>query len=328
MIRYILAFCLLLGGPAAAQCTGVNLIDALPDETRAILRARADAVPFPRGNFWRASRDGQTVTLIGTYHLDDPRHEATMAAFGPLLDTATALLVEAGPEEEAALQESLARDPSVILAPEGESLAETLPPEEWKALSAELKARGIPAFIGARFRPSYVSVLLALPPCAMAAAANPNGLDKRLIAAAREKGVPVMAMEPFDTALGIFTALDAEVQEDQIRAALALAETGDDQLVTLAEAYFAGDSRIIWEWTRHISEGLPGMTPEKVAADFAMTEEILITRRNHTWVPVIEDAAAKGPIVAAFGALHLSGETGILRLLQLDGWTLTPIDAP
>lgn len=326
MIRLLVAACLLLAAPAAAQCTGENLIDALPQATRATLRARADAVPYPRGNFWQATRDGQTVTLIGTYHLDDPRHDALMARLAPLLDTATTLLVEAGPEEEAALQESIGRDPSVILAPEGSSLAQTLPPEEWAALAEELKARGIPAFIGARFRPSYIAVLLALPPCALAAAADPNGLDKRLIDAAQARGLPVRSLEPFDTALGIFAALDAEVQEDQIRAALALAETGDSQFVTLAEAYFAGDSRIIWEWSRHVAEGQPGTTPEAVAADFALTEDILMTRRNRAWLPVIEAAAAQGPVVAAFGALHLSGETGVLNLLDAAGWSLTPLE--
>ena len=34
-------------------------------------------------------------------------------------------------------------------------------------------------------------------------------------------------------------------------------------------------------------------------------------------------AAAQGkPVVAAFGALHLPGETGVLRLLQAEGWTI------
>mgnify|MGYP002652706691 CR=1 FL=1 len=39
-----------------------------------------------------------------------------------------------------------------------------------------------------------------------------------------------------------------------------------------------------------------------------------------------EVAKARGrgkPVVAAFGALHLPGKDGVLRLLERDGWTIT-----
>jgi uncharacterized protein YbaP (TraB family) len=39
-------------------------------------------------------------------------------------------------------------------------------------------------------------------------------------------------------------------------------------------------------------------------------------------VPVLEKAARQGPILAAFGALHLPGDKGVLALLAQNGWTI------
>jgi uncharacterized protein YbaP (TraB family) len=48
----------------------------------------------------------------------------------------------------------------------------------------------------------------------------------------------------------------------------------------------------------------------------------MISSRNAAWVPVLEGAAQKGPVLAAFGALHLPGEHGVLNLLAQNGWTI------
>ena len=113
-LRRVATFCaaLLLAAtglvPAArADCQGVNLIDSLPEAERRALFDAADAVPYPRGNFWRATRGDDVLHLIGTYHLDDPRHTATMARITPLIDSAATVLVEGGPQEEAAMLAAL-----------------------------------------------------------------------------------------------------------------------------------------------------------------------------------------------------------------------------
>lgn len=309
--------------PAAAQCVGENLIDGLPAETRADITARAAAAPYPEGNLWRATRDGQEITLVGTYHLADPRHEGLMGTLGPLLDAADSLLVEAGPDEEKALLDLMGRDPSVILAPEGPTLAETLPREEWQRLMQAMRDRGIPPFMASRFRPWYVTMLLSVPPCAMATVSARTGLDQRLIERAEAAGKPVRALEPFDTALKLFDRMGADAQLAMIRATLALEDRAEDQMATLTATYFGQQSRLFWEYTRHVSLSLPGTPPAQAEAEFAAMEEALVNARNRSWIPVIEAAAAGGPVFAGFGALHLSGDQGVLNLLARNGWTLT-----
>ena len=63
----------------------------------------------------------------------------------------------------------------------------------------------------------------------------------------------------------------------------------------------------------------------------AEAEQILMHDRNRAWIDPMTGAAnmaaasGKG-VVAAFGALHLPGEKGVLRLLEQEGWTIERVE--
>ncbi len=308
-----------------AQCDGHNLIAALPAADQTALRSAANAVPYPQGNLWRATRGLQTVHLLGTYHFEDPRHDATLAAVTPLIASATAVLVEAGPAEEAALAERIAREPGVMTITDGPTLPELLPEDEWQALSAAMSARGIPGFMAAKFQPWFLSMMLGIPACDMPRAATGRGLDKLVIEEADRRGVPVRALEPYDTLFSLFDTLTQTDQLAMIRSALAMEPQAADLSVTLADSYFAGESRLIWEFTRLQITTAPGADPVQAERDLRLMETALMVDRNRAWIPVILAAASKGPVMAAFGALHLSGEQGVLNLLAAEGFTIEPL---
>jgi uncharacterized protein YbaP (TraB family) len=313
--------------PARAACEGRNQIDALPPETRAALRAAADAAPFARGNLWRATRGDQVLHVFGTYHLDDPRHDALMARLGPLIDAASTVLVEAGPAEEAALKAALATDPSLMFVTDGPTLPETLAPATWDRLKDALRARSIPPFLGAKMRPAYLSMLLGIPPCALESVAEPqNGLDRRIITRALDGKVALRALEPYSVVFDIFADMSAADQLNMLEMTLALDDQSEDVFATLTDAYFAEDSRMIWEFSYWQALHLPGFDAAQAADDFALMEDRMMTARNRAWIPVIEAALADGPVVAAFGALHLSGEDGVLALLQGAGFSLERLE--
>lgn len=317
---------LTLASAAVAACTGTNLFTQMDPDRRAALEEAAAAQPFHQGNLWRATKDGQEITLIGTYHLSDPRHDDIMARVTPLLDAASTLLVEAGPDEEEALVAAVAKDPTLFVMPDT-TLPTLMQPQDWEALSDALSRRGIPGFMAAKFQPWYITVLLAVPPCMMAEvqAQDRNGLDHRIIDHAKARGLPVQGLEPYDTVFTLFDSFSRENQISMLRASLAIEDQAEDYIATLADSYFAGESRLIWELMRDLSLQMPGYTTEQVEADLAKMEQALLVKRNAGWIPVIEAAAQAGPVVAAFGALHLPGEHGIPALLQDQGWTLTPL---
>lgn len=319
---------LLLALPLQAECVGQNLIAQMSPAAQSALQAKADAYPFASGNFWRATRGDQVITLIGTYHMNDARHAETMAALAPALASSTLLLVEAGPQEEAALKVRMAEHPELLINTDGPTLPEVMPPDEWNMLAKAMTARGVPGFMAAKFRPWYISVMLGIPPCAMATAASERGLDGLLQDAAKAGGIPIRALEPYDTIFGIFDQMPQQDQLDMITAALATEDQSADMAATLADTYFAQQSRVLWEFNRIMALDQPGYTPARVDREFAEMEQALMIDRNQAWIPVIKAAAATGPVLVGFGALHLSGESGVLNLLAQDGYTITRLALP
>ncbi|KAF0116734.1 MAG: hypothetical protein FD150_246 [Rhodobacteraceae bacterium] len=327
MPRFLTAcFALLLAlaatDPAVAQCAGRNLFDDMAPERKAEIDAATAAVPFASGNFWRATRGDEVITIAGTYHFDDPRHGPTIAALAPMIATATTVLVEAGPKEEKALMDLVAREPSRMLITSGPTLFEQLPPEVWTQLADAMSKRGIPGFMAAKFRPWYILAVLAVPPCAMTEMTKPRGLDTLVIEEALARNKPIRALEPFETIFRIFDSMsEAEIMA-MLQSTLAIEDRAEDHAATLADSYFAGESRVIWELMRFVSYDLPGYTRDQVDAEFLKMEEVLMKARNRAWIPVLTQAASEGPAFAAFGALHLSGEEGVLNLLKSEGFTL------
>lgn len=323
-MRVLFLSLFLSASSAFAACEGTDLLSAMPAAERQAIHDRAKAAPYAEGNFWQATKGDMQITLVGTYHLNDPRHDPVVKELSPHIAAAQTVLVEAGPEEEAKLIAEMGRNPALIVL-EDQTLPELMQPDDWEHLSDALRRRGIPAFLAAKMQPWYVSMMLAIPVCDLENLADQKGLDGAIIEVAKASSSRIAALEPYDTVFRIFTYLPQPDQIAMILSTLAIEDRAEDFSTTMADAYFRGESRVIWELMRSETAKLPGYTSERVDMEFALMEEALMSSRNRAWIPVIEEAAHSGPVFAAFGALHLSGQEGVLALLDSAGWTITPL---
>ncbi|TRW98329.1 TraB/GumN family protein [Paracoccus sp. M683] len=326
---------LALAVPAVAQeCVGKNLIEAMAPETREELDRAVAGTPYHRGLLWRATKGDQRITMVGTYHFQDPRHDATMARLEGAFADAGVVMVEAGPEEETQLAAALARDPSLTVTTEGPTLPERLSADEWQMLSQAMAERGTPAIITAKLRPWYVSMMLGISPCMLRGVANDGevrGLDHMLVERAEALDLPVRSLEPWDTVFSLFADLTPQQEEDMIRATLPTAQYADDYAVTMTEAYFDADVWSIWEFGRLDAYENSGLSRAEVDQQTALAKSKLMDARNASWVAPLEQAAAEAAtqgkgVIAGFGALHLPGDQGVLRLLEQGGWTIERLD--
>lgn len=323
-IAFLVSLCIAF--PGFARCVGTDLIETLPPELRTELQGRAASHPFAEGNFWHATRDNQTIEIIGTYHLADPRHEPAIDHARTALETTHFLLVEAGPAEMEQIKREAGSRPEFMFILDGPTLPDLLPAEDWAALSQAAQARGVPGFMAAKMRPWYLATMLSLPACAIEAMQKDGaqGLDQQIITLAQGRNIGIAALEPFDTLFSIFEALTPEQELDMLRGYLAMETRPEDLMVTLANAYFRGEVRLIWEFTLHEAFNTPGVDDDEMRQMFTMMEDVLMARRNTAWIPVLEAAAAEHThVLAAFGALHLPGDDGVLNLLQARGWQIT-----
>ena len=220
------------------------------------------------------------------------------------------------------MQAALATSPDLLLLQDA-TLPELMSEEDWAELSEAVAARGIPPFMASKFKPWYISVVLAVPPCAAEQLTEKNGLDARIIAIAGENDIPLQALEPFDTVFKAFSDAPLDIQIDMMQAGLLAPEVAEDQFTTLLAGYFDEEHAASWELTRILSYRMTDDPDAVVDEAFARIGESLLAGRNTGWIPVILNAAGPEPIVVAAGAAHLHGEQGVLRLLEQEGFTIT-----
>ncbi len=307
-----------------ALCDGPGITGVLSPTDLAELNATVAATPFGQGLYWSATKEGAELAIIGTMHLPDPRHETLLARVMPDLNRAAVLLVEATLDDQTAMQVYMARNPDLMTITEGPSLPDLLDDATWDSLSDAAASRGIPSFMAAKMQPWFLSMSLAIPPCAMSAMmAGEGGLDAMLMTHAIDTGVPVMALEPWQDMLALLASGTFDEQIDALRISIMDTDVQDALIATLTESYFNGDTAFGWHINNYLIDFMPNMDPDLFETQIAELEEELLNARNRNWIPVINGAAQSGDLVfVAFGAAHLIGESGVLQLLEQDGWTV------
>lgn len=313
---------LLPASQVIAACAGQDLRPTLTEAERTKLQAGLAARPYGTGNHWRATRDDEVLHLIGTVHLEDPRLAGPNERMTPLIEGAAMVLLEMTATERTELQMAMGTAPDLLLL-EGATLPDLLSEDDWALLSDALRARGMPPFMAARFRPWYVSMLLALPPCLADALSDQAGLDARIEQIASGAGVPLRALEPFDTGFRAFDAVALDTQIDMLRASLTEPADSEDLFATVLDSYMDEAHAESWLLAQVLAPRFSPMDGTQEEA-FAALGRTLLDSRNRAWIPVILQALeqTEGPVVAAFGAGHLSGDEGVLQLLENEGFAL------
>lgn len=314
---------LAFASPAAANtCGGTDLLPGLPADQRAALDQALADMPYASGNHWRAEKEGSVIDVIGTLHLYDARMDPVAERLRPLIAAADTVYLEATEKEIAEVKDAMARDPSLMVTT-GPTLPERLSPEDWQTLSDAMSDRGIPPFMVSKFRPWYVTMLLGIPPCAMADnIEGGKGLDHLIGEMAKAEGTPTAALEPFDTVFRIFSTLTPEDEIDMIRLSLAQAGQAEDMFATTVGSYFSENHGALWVFGKIVTLA-EAKDPEATRADFERMEKAILTDRNRAWAGVLRDVAPGKTLVVAVGAAHLGGPEGLLALLAADGYTLT-----
>ena len=319
---FALLFGLCLSQPLLAACDGTDLRTTLSPAEQARMQADLADIPYAEGNRWRATRDGRVIHLIGTMHLADPRLDAPLSRLREAVLGADLLLLEMTDEDEAALQARLSSDPGFLLL-EDTTLPELLTEEEWGQMSEALSARGMPPFMAARFQPWYVSMLLAVPPCAATADLTAGGMDGMIQQMARDAGIPRAALEDVETIFAAFADQPRQMQVDMMLSALVDPQVSEDLFATLLASYFDEAPAEGWLLSALLAERYSPLEADTATGIFETMEQQLLIERNRSWIPVLLDASTQhGTVVAAFGAAHLPGRDGVLALLAAEGFEI------
>lgn len=313
--------------PAFSLCNGDGFETYLSATDLADIDAAVAATPYGAGIFWEAQKDGVTLSILGTMHLPDPRHNMLMFNANDRLVAADLLLVEATLQDQADMQTFMAENPDMLVIGDGPSLPDLLDEPTWNAIRTAAQQRGVPGFMAAKMQPWFLLMTISIPTCAAAEMiAGVGGLDAMLMEQAALFDVPTEPLEPWQDMLDLMRAGTFEEQVDALRLGLMDPDISDALMVSLVNGYFDGQTARAWQMTYYTLNFLPDIDQAVFDEQMAMMEDLLLEQRNAKWIPVIEGAAGRHEnIFLAFGAAHLFGETGVLQLLENEGWAISPL---
>ena len=326
MIARLIATATLLICPLStlyAACEGSDLRNQLSATEQAELQAFDLSTPYPSGNHWLAEKDQHRINVVGTVHLGDARLGPVFDRLSPVLAAADRIYLEMTPQEEAQLQQAISERPELILLTKGPTLIDLLDPEEWEQLSKAAQARNIPSFMAAKFQPWYLSILLSVPPCALSAMGEGGGLDHQIMGFAAKNGVPLQALEPYDTVFSLFSSEPFDTQIAMMRASLLSDQDSADGLVTLLNSYFDQSHAAGWYLAKLHAKRVSALSEREIEGAFETLRATLLRQRNLAWMPRIIDTSSTDSIVVAVGAAHLHGSDGVLAQLQGAGYHLS-----
>ncbi len=137
--------------------------------------------------------------------------------------------------------------------------------------------------------------------------------DLTIQAIANGQKIPVVGLETVAQQIALFDNMDSLQQRDMVMDMVRNENTDTSSFDTLFEYYLKQNVDEMYQYI--VNEG----------GSLMESPEELLDKRNHNWIPQIEALIKKKKTFIAVGAGHLGGKEGVLRLLEKQGYILTPV---
>lgn len=206
------------------------------------------------------------------------------------------------------------------------SLEDLLPRAQYDSVEAYFSESGLPFFFFKKMKPLFLSAMVGQDMQAMGQgggmdAGGMKSYEMELTEIAQAADKRISGLETMEFQLSLFDSIPYSAQAlmlfEAVKADLGGATAGGvNQLDQMVDMY---KRKAVAEMASSISDE---------AAGVARFEELLLTKRNMNWIPMIRQAMeAKdgGPLLFAVGAGHLGGKQGVIALLRSAGFIVEPV---
>ncbi|HIC79622.1 MAG TPA: TraB/GumN family protein [Kiloniellaceae bacterium] len=275
-------------------------------------------IPFGEGRIWKVEGDGIAPSYVfGTYHISDPRvMEITEAVENAFQSSQIAAFeYDYGPDAE-----EFEVDLEMIKLPEGTTTRSLVGNDTFGKLQFILRSRDrVPRN---DIKPWIFWDSLGGPRAGLytnddESVRDAPVLDDWLQTRARDEGKKVVGLETQEEG---FLKYDSIPMEMQVRLLTATVEHYHSRRggAPTVQYYLDGDLAMLEAFWQ---EGLSWYDPDVAE----MLDFRISINRNHIMVERMQPLMREGPTFVAVGAGHLSGEEGILRLLEQQGYRVTRV---
>lgn len=265
-----------------------------------------------KGFLWEVKNGGNTVYLVGSMHVADDSFYPLHPSFEQAFAEADYLGVE--------VDVSKAADPDIqklIMQlgtyQDGTTLKDHISAETYKQVGEILTKNGIKTDALDTFKPWVVDTTLATLKSAEAGYQGSVGIDLYFVQKAMERKIPVVELESYESQLNMFNGFSKELQESNLKNTLTNFDLVDDGVDQMADMWKKGDDAALLELTKSFSQNEEYRKAMLDDRNIGMADKI--------------DGYLKGTEKAEYfivvGAAHYLGDTGIVKLLQDKGYTVT-----
>lgn len=308
-------------------CKGTDLLaKMLTEDPAGYSRILKQAAAVKNGDaiLWKIERDGvEPSWLFGTAHVTDPRITAIPAAARDALAGASTVALELkevrDPKELALASMRHAR---LMVLPAGQSLWDLIPDGQEPLIrdNVNLPANAGKAIFG--YQPWVVAAMLSVPACEFSRQqAGIASLDAALARQAEAQGATLVGLETVEEQLSVFAAMPMDLQTKYLLAVAKAGPRTQDYFETLINLY---QQRLV---AAYIPLSVRIEPPDKdTGAMMAFVEQDLMIKRNRVMQRRAKELLGKGDAFIAVGAMHLSGDEGLVELIRQSGYKVTPIN--
>lgn len=272
----------------------------------------AAAERFAQGVLWRVSKPGAPPShVFGTIHLADPRAlelpEPVQRAFSEARNFA--MEVPNGEGHDGKMVEAAQYQ-------DGRSLEMLIGAQAFERVRAALAARGMPDSVIARIKPWAALANMAVTPEGYEGAT----LDQKLFELARARRMKIEALEGTEEHISVFEGIPLETQVAMLRHTL----ENRDYLVSMIEptlqAWLRRDLAGIHAVNERIVARFPAMAPHYRIFVRHLVDNRSIAMAHRLYMPL-----RAGGVFVAVGATHLYGDSGLLRLIEKQGYRVARV---
>ena len=313
-------------GAEAPACAGANVLEEMR-ANRPELYQRLETMAARETNdnaiLWRVEGEsGKASYLFGTFHSTDKRVTSLELPVAAALNDSSVIAVEIADLSAAPVQAFMQKNPTMFFSINGPKLNTLLAEADYKVVSGLAQDGGMLDTMVPLLKPWFANIsFFAMPPCEVARiSSGMDVLDNQIVETAKKAGKRVVGLETLRDQYSAFASLAVEHQ-------VTLLEDGIHNHKRLADYYMT--SVEIYE-QRKLGFLLPlslAMARDEAKSKAALEafKAILIDKRNEQMrdnaLPLLE----KGGAFIAVGALHLTGEAGLVALFRQAGYRVEKV---
>lgn len=171
------------------------------------------------------------------------------------------------------------------------------------------KITGVPATQFNHYKPFFYLSFLTLKTIPCLIFVQP---ETELMQIAKKNGKEVLGLETVNEQM---EAIDAQPLDSQIISLQKMVLNFDSTKKMMKEmmaVYKKDDAELLYKYVQ--DQGTDGMN-----------EEVLLVKRNKSWIPKLKKMMQEKSSFVAVGGAHLGGKTGVLALLRAEGYTVKPV---